>query len=495
MWPKGPLLRSLAAGLLLFISVPTAFTSASVDSDLFTYWSSVPPGRDQAGGKVASWAGESEIFGETYSISPTPYGDFVSLLPPCNGSQFLDCIEAIMVRKVGSSSWKRGTVAVRELQTEIGRTAIDYGDGKYGLIGFHDADISRGLPAGRTASIWSIPSAPHAGGTRYLVSAAYASSLPGFREPPIKRFNLVLRPFDATSNADPFWVNPIPNGYRFPEGYEYRVDLRLETLKESIPRFFYGRIHTPQIDLEGNRMSIVGEPENYPVARSGWLDYEALPESVKKTISRSVEPNSGTWGSWAGAFLGLNDEYDFSRFNVWEKYLSQIGQNNAWSMQSFNRDYLSCDTKGIAGFASANSLLFSTEPPRWNANDQSISYRMASLSKDESGRPNRGNFDLAMSKDLVRCLWEFMPKNSSEASVSLIYQDGKPKIATSSLKIENDWLYLKVTGFTFSNPTLKVRFEQGSTKKKLTIICTKGNVSRKITGSNPKCPPSLSKRS
>ena len=273
------------------------------------------------------------------------------------------------------------------------------------------------------------------------------------------------------------------------------MDLRLETLKASIPRFFYGRIHTPQIDLEGNRLSIVGEPENYPVARSEWLDFDPLPETLKKTIPWPMEPNRGIWGSWAGSFLGVDDAYDFSRFNVWEKYLSQIGQNNAWSMKSFNRDYLSCDIKGIAGFASANSLLFSTEPPRWNASDQSISYRMASLSKDEAGRPNRGNFDLAMSKDLVRCLWGFMPRNSSEASVSLIYQDGKPKIATSSLKIESDWLYLKVTGFTFSNPTLKVRFEQVSTKKKLTITCTKGNVSRKITGTNLKCPPNLSKRS
>ncbi|MFM8842408.1 MAG: hypothetical protein ACKOFU_06855 [Actinomycetota bacterium] len=246
--------------------------------------------------------------------------------------------------------------------------------------------------------------------------------------------------------------------------------------------------------LKEDRLSIRGEPEDYPVARTDWIDFAALDESQRKTVAFPMDPDRGVWGAWASGFLGINDKYDFLRFLSWEKDLKQLGKNNGWYLQSIDRDYGSCNLPGFAGFASGNSLLFSTAPPLWNPEDQTISYQMASLSKDETGNRNRGNFDLAMRRELIQCLWGFVPSASTSSEVTILYQDGRSSVGTSSLRLDGNWLYLKVTGFTFSNPTLKIRITPKDSKTRRTVICAKGTIESRVTGVKPRCPKGFQQR-
>jgi hypothetical protein len=69
-------------------------------------------------------------------------------------------------------------------------------------------------------------------------------------------------------------------------------------------------------------------------------------------------------------------------------------------------------------------------------------------------------------------------------------------VATTTLNEKNGWITLTANGFTFSSPTLRVKLtqEKAVAKKKLTISCIKGKVTKKVTGTSPKCPSGYKKK-
>ena len=101
-----------------------------------------------------------------------------------------------------------------------------------------------------------------------------------------------------------------------------------------------------------------------------------------------------------------------------------------------------------------------------------------------------------------------------KATVSIIAADGTNKVATTVVDEREGWLYLQANGFTFSNPTIKVKLSQDAptpvatptpvasespapapvvTKaptaaKKVTITCVKGKSSKSVTAVKPTCP-------
>ena len=110
-----------------------------------------------------------------------------------------------------------------------------------------------------------------------------------------------------------------------------------------------------------------------------------------------------------------------------------------------------------------------------------------------------------------------MTSTPISATVEVLSEDGEQSVATSSLGIENGFLRLSATGFHYSAPTIKVKFEQpkplvtptpiqsspstpgtptpqitaqAATKVIIskTILCIKGKSIKKISGINPKCP-------
>ena len=70
---------------------------------------------------------------------------------------------------------------------------------------------------------------------------------------------------------------------------------------------------------------------------------------------------------------------------------------------------------------------------------------------------------------------------------------------------KDGFIKLQADNFTFSSPTIKVKFTQDKAasavapvkiipKKSVTITCIKGKVSKKIVGANPKCPTGYKKK-
>jgi hypothetical protein len=109
--------------------------------------------------------------------------------------------------------------------------------------------------------------------------------------------------------------------------------------------------------------------------------------------------------------------------------------------------------------------------------------------------------------------------------VSVTSDKGEEKIATEQVKEANGWVSLTANGFTYSAPTIRVKLSQEKpepvkvevavaeatptpspspvvqqaakpaiTTTKKSITCTRGKVTKKVSGVNPKCPTGFKKK-
>jgi hypothetical protein len=92
------------------------------------------------------------------------------------------------------------------------------------------------------------------------------------------------------------------------------------------------------------------------------------------------------------------------------------------------------------------------------------------------------------------------------------YADGNPIVGTSTIKVYQGWVYIKIADFTFSSPTFRIKAIETkqvepapivtatptpSAKpvvKKTTITCVKGKITKKVTALTPKCPSGYKKK-
>jgi hypothetical protein len=130
-----------------------------------------------------------------------------------------------------------------------------------------------------------------------------------------------------------------------------------------------------------------------------------------------------------------------------------------------------------------------------------------------------------MRKGTAQCLYGFTDAPIT-ATVTVVDAGREERIETSSLQElgtgTDKWLKLSARGFTFSSPTLKIKLNQekpaapaasaaptqsapatSSSQQavpapkvavKKSITCVKGKVTRKVVGTNPKCPAGFKKR-
>jgi hypothetical protein len=151
---------------------------------------------------------------------------------------------------------------------------------------------------------------------------------------------------------------------------------------------------------------------------------------------------------------------------------------------------------GVAGMVTTNSNAYLAGPPIFK--DGVLSYKVSSPHYNSKNEVQVGTYDLAIRSDVARCIYGFTSA-PIQASVSIVYDDGQSKSATTVVSERNNWLRLSAKGFTYSSPTLKVTLTQEAVKAepktstKSTISCTKGKATKKVTAVNPKCPAGYKK--
>jgi hypothetical protein len=171
------------------------------------------------------------------------------------------------------------------------------------------------------------------------------------------------------------------------------------------------------------------------------------------------------------------------------------------------------NTTNLSGFVTTNATQYLSGPPVFNKSEESLDYKVAAPHYLPDGKEFLGSYNLIINSQVARCLYGFTDA-PIQASVSVTSSDGQARVATTSLVERGGWLKLSANGFTFSNPTVKVKLSQEkvapaptpaptptpsatplpTAAKKTSITCVKGKTTKKVTAVTPKCPTGYKKK-
>lgn len=404
----------------------------------------------------------------------------------------------------------------------------------------------KGYPPGLSSWIWeaNIPGAPT---SRYLTRgtvttyAAMSQATLDFQKPTFT-FELVpissevapviaprLENFKYKNTQDPVVrqvsiqpsclahdTNICYHRAKFPAGARASVTLQLPN---RVTGWLNGRLVKPNVTTEKlnevyDRVKVDAAPSENIIA-GGWVEWKNIPE--KLFFNDDGTPNTmgvgrldGAAGMYSGSVGALEEYLDWQPFLGEKALLKEEGWTIASTVvESTN----SCGNQsGLQGVVAANASAYSPGAPAFNKETQTLDYKVAAPHFAPDGKTeNLGTYGLSMRADLVQCLYG-VKDVPSRVEISITNAtSGESKGSTVELSRNGNWVYMSAEGFTFSSPTLKVKLVQEKKSEPITnsastaaapsktsstksITCVKGKVTRKISGSNPKCPVGFKKK-
>lgn len=220
-----------------------------------------------------------------------------------------------------------------------------------------------------------------------------------------------------------------------------------------------------------------------------------------------------------------SDPYGMDQLPIWLPYVDDKASAllGTWSMRTLDWNEASgasqCFTNGISGITgivTTNATQYLAGPPKFNSAEQTLEYKVSAPHLMPKGETFYGSYDLLMRSDVARCVYGFS-NAPIKGTISVTTAEGEQKVATESVKEAKGWVSLSANGFTYSAPTIRVKLSQDKPEpvkveettpvaapasnqevnqaakssiasKKKAITCTKGKVTKKISGTNPKCP-------
>ncbi|CAN2218363.1 hypothetical protein MCEMRE196_01194 [Candidatus Nanopelagicaceae bacterium] len=447
-------------------------------------------------------------------------------ISPCSNERVKDCVVSLS-GKNGEGEWINATL-VETTTSSFSNIGAEFLKRYFTPF---TGDASRGIPDSGSISIWKIPGMTHAGGgDEYLLipklngdhldkQGKKASNLD------VGIFPISKSPSAGKNASDCFMLTDSYCLVRWahPNGSSFKVSVKTSS---KIIGWFHGRIYEPTISSEKlsdgqTLITIEGAAMKVPVL-AAWAKNTELPKALDEMIEKEfIERGRQFAGS--GIFGGNEtdrakqaviddrnpsfDENFFARYLLWVEVAKDKAYANpsTWSFRTMENyaQYEKCiGASGVAGMVTTNSNAYIAGPPVFK--DGVLSYKVSSPHYDSKNEIQVGTYDLAIRSDIARCIYGFTSA-PIQASVSIIYDDGQTKSATTVVSERNGWLKLSAKGFTYSSPTLKVSFTQEKSASeatinpvtkpsKKTIVCTKGKTTKKVTAVNPKCPSGYKKK-
>lgn len=479
-------------------------------------------------------------------------GIYNSLLSSCSVTITTDCVTSLTVTK------DDGTTFAGTPSSEF--TSYN----PQGFIG----DTSVNLPTSGSSFVYDIPGLPHAGGTKYLVVA----QIDGRKEKLATKFsdpNLQLGIFAVSfingnyeANITPSDLNPGGRGsndepvplsigrnhphleqcvqqsktqcaipHPLPLESTFTVNIKLSS---KINGWLHGRVRNASALLTSNpdgstQFQVSAKPVTVPMVGLFAKRNELTPE-LTEFYTNVKKPMGGTGlcrdfnetPQCLRQQTGFGDE-GMKEFLLWLAMMKEkaIAAPTQWSIRTISDGGgldLSCyrNNKSVSGIVMTNATNYISGPPVFNQTTQTLDYKVAAPHFLPSGEVFRGTYDLLIDSKVARCLYGFS-NAPIQATVSVISADGVEQSSTTAVSEKDGWLQLTASGFTFSNPTLRVKMQQAAqpiqsniaksstnsapvaaakpiTKSLQKVIsCKKGKSLRKISGINPKCPSGYKK--
>jgi hypothetical protein len=425
---------------------------------------------------------------------------------------------------------------------------------------------SKNIPDGGLPSLWTFEGISHKGGSNFLVQARYFHNGNSYAGETVD-----LKPYEFTASIFAMSVdkNPIheafeivtegPNkppgkawggsssvskngcfaagsvgecaiGWPIPNDVRFRLEIRTSI---PITSFLHGRLLNPEIKITtdaGNRQifSIEGGAVDVPILHA-WVKNTDMPKGLYDLLYSKSD-----FGGWYyyqdGKGSGRDnvqvripvDAYTSEYFQQYLWWLQvakdkSIGNKSMWvartlsAAEIYSSGTQSClgNSKSLTGIVTTNANMYVSSPPTFNPVEQSLDYKVSSAHFNEADKLNVGNYNLVISSEAARCLYNFS-KAPISATVSIVSADGTAQVATTTVNEKNGWLYLSANGFTYSAPTVRVKLTQEAAvvtptpiatpaakpavAKKTTITCVKGKTSKKVTAVKPVCPTGFKKK-
>jgi hypothetical protein len=475
---------------------------------------------------------------------------FDAILPKCVNETDTNCVEEISA--ISANGDEKRASYIRNLPD----------------AGFTDfpAAPSRNLPQGSSPSLWKIPGVLNGGGTdEYLVNFtlrggvsnkqdkfsfySYSSFIspvtikPGrygrFQKldargkDPVACVQLALacggemlhRSADNVKICASIEEGACAAKQSFPSGYRFKLKVRLST---SPTGWIHGRIKSPEVSItkvnSGVELSISGEPVVVPVI--GVTEpYASLPENMRAFYKKQSGMSYGEQGPTGRrnqlSMPAPDNQETFMEYALWNNYIKDKANASPgfWTARSLDVPSSSAqcfkDSSKFIGVVTTNAMMYSGGPPSFNKELGTLEYKVGAPHLTSKGEVFKGSYDLQVSSEVARCLYNFTSA-PIQASISIVNETGEASVATTVVNEKNGWLRLAAYGFTFSNPTVKVKLSQekevpvsnptptpsatpsASSKpaaaKRISITCVKGKTTKKVTAVNPKCPTGYKKR-
>lgn len=415
------------------------------------------------------------------------------------------------------------------------------------------ASPERNFPAGKTPSLWRIPGVQNGSGSeeylvRFTLRGTIMSSLDKLCPEctNFKGYSAIISPvsikkgqFRATQSVDARGISPEdcakdPNicqpGWRnlsqeetqycagvqdgacalkeaFPVGYRFKLDVRLGA---SPTGWIHGRIKDPKVNLvkmnDYTQLSVEGEPVVVPVM--GLVKTtKSLPLRARSFYeNNALQSGYGIDGKAVQMSTPDPDgEGAFYEYGLWKDLIGDKASASPmlWTYRSLTIPFTSAecfkDTSKFVGVVTTNAMMYAGGPPVFNKADGTLEYKVGSPHLTSKGEVFKGTYNLQLSSETARCIYKFT-NAPIQASISIVNESGEKSVATTTVNEKDGWLRMAAYGFTFSNPTVKVKLSQDNkavtptSGLKTSITCVKGKTTKKVTAINPKCPTGYKKK-
>ena len=411
------------------------------------------------------------------------------------------------------------------------------------------ADPSIGLPEGSAPGLWVDPNEtdPNKG---FLVAASGSLLPSGSKvsgvtlrsfQSSISPYELILEPktrgmyvtnlngvrklsFSAGSHC--IWADEGECGVQSEFSPNARLQLVLH-LPSRISSWLIGRLRKPEISVENlsnidnspsdiSRVAISAESIEVPMI-SAKVDLANMSDAQRNYFN-DPQHNSGNANfpdNLHGYSVGNTASSYELAFEMYELFKDQWPKNAQvmyprWSVRSLlgtTGDASICNdaTSGkLQGLVTTNASIYQGAPPTFDG--ETFDYRVAGVHNKTNGDVFQGSYDLVLDSKFARCLYKFTTA-PIKASVTITNANGNSSAVTSTFTEKYGWIKMSVNGFTFSNPKISIKLSQEkaakivipsskakNATKKITLICIKGKIVKKVTALNPKCPTGYKKK-
>ena len=424
------------------------------------------------------------------------------------------------------------------------------------------------LPTGGTPTVWTIPGINHGGGNdQYMVQAFTYGGLdkPENTKVTNQKFNI----YNITVNVSPVtlvsgrYSQQVANDYTetpektprgvmhpsidewrycamvgdgncqkrqaFPENTRFGVKIRLQ---EKIAGWLHGRIYNPDATIttsanNSQTIEVNALPIRVPIVGEWFRWSELTPEIQKYVLDGKVYGGQGSFITKNAAngnfqeMVGTSGQQSFDALSLWLPQIKDKASANpsTWAFYNLNGWELAgaseciSKAKDLVGIVTTNATVYAAGTPTFNAESQTLDYKVMAPHYTAKGELFKGTYDLRIRSEIARCIYGFSSA-PVQASLSVLSEDGTMQTATHTVNESNGWLSLSANGFTYSSPTIQVKLVQpqppakpspaatpepelttqaAPAVKKVAIICVKGKLQKKVSAVKPTCPKGYKK--